>query len=165
MKKLLFVLMALGLGFGAFAQRGHAGSGHVVVVRPRVVVGVGAYSPFYNPYYYGFGFGYPFSPFGYPYGYGYPRESKLDMQIDDIRSDYSHQIKDVRHDKSLTRSERKQKIRDLKFEREKEITQAKRDYYERRRRPQNNSTQPGQQGPSNPTPQNQSNESNSQQGL
>ena len=152
MKKLLVLMMALGLAFGAFAQRGHGG-GHIVYrSAPRVIVGVGAYSPFYYPYY-GFGFGYPFSPFGYPYGYGYGRESKLDMQINDIRSDYQHQIKDVRHDKSIPRSERKAKIRDLKYEREKEITQTKRDYYDRSRRRydnnNNNNAQP------NPAPQNQ----------
>lgn len=137
--------MALGLAFGAFAQRGHGGGGHVVVVRPRVVVGVGAYSPFYSPFY-GFGFGYPFYPYGYyPYNYGYRHESRLDMQIDDIRADYQHQIKDVRHDKSIPRSERKAKIRDLKYQREKEITQAKRDFYDRRNRPNFN------QRPSNPS--------------
>jgi len=137
-------MMALGLAFGAFAQRGHGGGRVVYHSAPRVVVGVGAYSPFYYPYY-GFGFGYPFSPFGYPYDYGYRRESRLDMQINDIRSDYSHQIKDVRHDKGLTRTERKAKIHDLKDEREKEITQTKRDYYDRsRRRYNNNNTQPNQ---------------------
>ena len=145
MKKLMVVMMALGLALGASAQRGHGG-GHVVVVRPRVVVGVGAYSPFYSPFY-GFGFGYPFYPYGYPYDYGYRHESKLDMQINDIRSDYSHQIKEVRHDKSVPRPERKAKIRELKYQREKEITQAKRDYYERRRQP--NTNQRSQPAPSN----------------
>ena len=150
MKKLMVVMMALGLAFGASAQRGHGG-GRVVVVRPRVAVGIGAYSPFYSPFY-GFGFGYPYYPYGYPYGYGYRHESKLDMQIDDIRTDYRHQIKEVRHDKSVPRSERKAKIRELKYEREKEITQTKRDYFERRRRPAQPQTAPqAQPSPSGPS--------------
>ena len=152
MKKLIVVMMALGLAFGASAQRGHGGGGHVTVVRPRVVVGVGAYSPFYSPYYgLGFGFGYPFYPFGYspyaPYGYGYGRESRLDLQIDDIKNDYRHQIKEVRQDKSVPRSERKAKIRDLKFQRDKDINQAKRDFYDRRRRPNTNQGNPSYKAP------------------
>jgi len=152
MKKLLIVLLSLGLAFGASAQRGHGGGGHVVYYRsaPRVVVGIGAYSPFYNPYYFGWGYPFGYYPYGYPYNYyGYRHDSKLDLQIEDIRNDYQHQIKDVRHDKSIPRSERKAKIRDLKYQRDKEITEAKRDYYERRTRPRNNNgtnnSQPQQQ--------------------
>lgn len=159
MKKLIVIMLSLGLALGASAQRGHGGGGHVYVRSPRVVVGIGAYSPFYSPYYgLGLGFGYPFGyPYGYPYNYGYRHESKLDLQIADIKSDYQHQIKDTRRDKSIPRSERKAKIRDLKYQREKEITQAKRDYFDRaHRRP--NTAQPNQapqnQSPQNPAPQN-----------
>jgi hypothetical protein len=38
--------------------------------------------------------------------------------MEDIRNDYQHEISTVRHDKSLTKEERKQKLRNLKHSRE-----------------------------------------------
>ncbi len=128
MKKLLIVLFAIGLTLGASAQRGHAYYHGGVYARPRVVVGVGAYyAPFYP--YYGFGFGYgPFYP--YPYGpvYGY-RPTKLDLQIEDIKNDYADKIWSVKEDKTLTRKERREKVHELKVQRDQEIADAKRNYY------------------------------------
>lgn len=123
MKKLVMIVMALGLATGLFAQKIVRGGGHVVRVRP--VIAVGAYAPF------GFGMGY--NPFwGYPYYnnyYTHTRPTKLDLQVADIKNDYQQKISAARSDKSISKSERKQIVRDLKHAREQEIIQAKRDYY------------------------------------
>jgi len=150
MKRILVILFSLGLALGASAQRGHFGGGgfyhgggHVVVV-PRSYVGVG------------FGFGYPWGyPYGWygpwgapypPYYYGYgAMPSQLELQVRDIRQDYDQQIKDVKHDKSLTKQERRAKVDQLKKEKEDAIVQARHDYFDRSRRnynPQPNNNQP-----------------------
>jgi hypothetical protein len=94
--------------------------------RTHVVVGVGmgAWGPYY-PYYY--------SPFyAYPPAYGYyARPSKLDLEIQDIRNDYQDRIWSARHDDSLTRKQKRQKVHELKHERDQEILNAKKDYYKR----------------------------------
>lgn len=141
MKKLLIILFSVGLVLEASAQRGghfYHGGGYY---RPHVVIGVGAYAPFYP--YYGFGYG-PWWGYPYPpYYYGYEvMPSKLALQIEDIKNDYQAQIKDERHDKSVPRKERREKIRQLKHDRDQAVIQAKRDYYynsmkDRRRTPQN----------------------------
>lgn len=119
MKKLLVVLVLAGLAFSASAQKYRRGGYHVV--RPRVIVGFG-YSPFYSPYYNPYG--------GYPYGYGYAgRPSRLELEIEDIRIDYADRIHSVKMDKDITRRERRQRIRQLKTDRDREIVQAQRDYY------------------------------------
>ncbi len=130
MKKLLIVLLSLGLVTGVSAQRGHIGGGFhgggYHYIRPHVtVVYGGAFSPFY-PYY---GFGY--YPFGYPYppAYGYSRPSKLTLQIEDIKNDYHDKIWSVKQDKSLTHKQRREKVRELKHERDQAIDDAKRNYY------------------------------------
>ncbi|MES1220862.1 MAG: hypothetical protein ABUT20_35505 [Bacteroidota bacterium] len=120
MKKIMIIMLSLGLAVGASAQRfSHGG---VYYSRPRVIVTGGFYAPFY-PFY---------SPFYYPYpgyyGYGY-RPTKLDMQIHDIKADYADRIYSVKQDKSLTRKERRQKIHDLRVQRDNEIDNAKRNYY------------------------------------
>lgn len=127
MKKLMVIILGLGLAMGASAQRfghGYGSRGHVYIAPPRVSVGIG-YSPFYSPYY---------SPFGYPYAYGgvYDRPyrpSKLDIQIEDIKNDYSDKIWSAKHDESLSRKERRQVVHDLKVERDQAINDAKRNYY------------------------------------
>lgn len=128
MKKFLVVLVALGLAIGAHAQKGRYYRGGHYRVRPRVMIGIGgAYgpSPFYRPYY---------SPFYSPYGYGYPaRPSRLGLEIQDIKLDYADRIKSVRKDKSIPRRERKERIRNLKYDRDKAIIDAQRDYYYKRR--------------------------------
>jgi len=126
MKRLLIILLSVGLVAGASAQRVHVGGGGYHY-RPRVTVVYGAYAPFY-PYY---GFGY--SPFGYPYyspyGYGYNRPSKLTLQIEDIKNDYRDKIWSVKHDKSLSKQVRKEKVHELKHERDQLIDDKKRNYY------------------------------------
>jgi hypothetical protein len=122
MKKLLIIAVSLGLAIGASAQRFHGVGGFYG--GPRVVVGVGYapfYSPFYNPYY----------PFGvYPYGYAH-RPSKLDLKIQDIKNDYNDRIWSVKHDKSLTGKERRHQVHLLKQERDRDIQDAKLNYYKR----------------------------------
>lgn len=124
----LIAIFALGLVLHASAQK---------VIRPvpryyprsHVAVGIGLggwgpYSPFwYNPWY------------AYPPGYYHrSRPSKLDFEIQDIQTDYKDRIWLARHDESLTRKERRKKVHTLKIERDREILQAKKDYYNNRRR-------------------------------
>jgi hypothetical protein len=124
MKKLLVIsVLSLAVVFSASAQHFvHGGGGVRYHAAPRVFIGGGwgFYSPFYyNPYW-----AYP------PYGYGYYRPtSRLDMQISDIKYDYSEKMALTRQDKSLTHKQRRQKIRELKHERDNAINDAKRNYY------------------------------------
>ena len=123
-------MLSLGLAFGVSAQKvGRGGNYH----RPpqRVVVVRGGFSPFYSPFYSPFGYGRPYygySPYGYD-GYRSARPSKLDLQIADIKNDYSDKIKSARMDDQLSRKERRAVIQSLKHDREKQIIDAKRKYY------------------------------------
>lgn len=126
------MLFALALILGASAQPKIGGGfrgGGAHYIRPRVTV-IAPYS--YARPYYGSGFGYRYSPFYDPF-YRYQqyqaRPSRLDLQIEDIKNDYSYQISTVKHDKNIPKDERKQKVRDLKHERDEAVTQAKRDYF------------------------------------
>ena len=160
-RKLLILLFSLGLAFGASAQRG--GHGYVgggfhgggfyggYHYAPRVY-----YAPsFYGGWGWGLGLGWGmpgwYGPWGYPYGYpayyyGHgPMPRALQEQIDGIKSDYKAQIKDVKHDKALSHSDRKQKINDLEQQRDAAVTQARHDYYNRQMRnynQRNGNTQP-----------------------
>jgi len=133
MKKLMVIVVALGLAMGASAQRfGHGGGGrgfgggHVYIAPPRVAIGIGAYSPFYSPFgYYPYGYGY--APYGYNNGYGRP--SKLQVQIEDIKNEYSDKIYSAKHDDSLSRKERRKVVHQLRSERDQAINDAKRNYY------------------------------------
>src|SRR5450631_3008467 len=98
MKKLMIIVMCLGLVFGAAAQQGHkvvgVYHGGVYTFRPRVAVGF--YSPFYSPFGYGFPYwGLPYAGY-YPYGGGYSRPSNLQRKEEDIRLDYADKIYSVR---------------------------------------------------------------------
>ncbi len=130
MKKLLIIMLVLGLASGASAQ---SVKRNIRSISPRatIVRVVPAY-PFYNPYY---GFGYRYSPFYSPFYDPFfgPRyqstPSELDLEIEDIQNEYSHKLSTVRKDKSLSKDERKQQIRDLKHEREDAIIEVKKNYY------------------------------------
>lgn len=110
MKQLLIALFAIGLTLGASAQpkigsgfRSGGIRGGGVYTKPRVNVII----PYtYARPYYGFGLDYGYSPFYDPF-YRYPRieqrSSELNLQIEDIRNDYSYQISSVKHDKSLAK--------------------------------------------------------------
>ena len=161
MKKLLVILMSLGLAYGASAQsHGIRGGGYVY--HPRVVVGVGV----------GYGFGYgPYYPWGWygPWGYPYPpyyygqgaMPTRLALQVEDIKNDYKAQIKATRHDKTIARSERHARIRTLKHDRDQAIIQARKDYYYNSRRNYNNrQNQNGNNAPNNNAPNNNGNQEN-----
>jgi len=94
-------------------------------VRTSISVGIG--TPYYSPYY---------SPFYRPYPYYstpiYTRPSRLDMEIADIKADYNDRIWSVRHDKSISKSERKAEIRRLKSERDRAVRDAEYNYHRRR---------------------------------
>ena len=122
MKKLFVIVLSIMIVATASAQvkgGGHfRGGGRYYHPHTRVIVGVGAgyYSPFYYPY--------------YPYSYGYPiRPSRLELKIEDIRADYKDRIYSVRHDRSLSKSERKEKIHQLKSDRDLDIRDAQSNYY------------------------------------
>ncbi len=137
MKRLIIVLFSIGLTLGTFAQPKIGGGfrgggireGGMYHTRPHVTV----IAPYRNvsPYY-GLGYGYRYSPF-YDQFYLYrrveSRPSQLDLQIEDIKNDYGYQISSVKHDESLSKDERKQKVRDLKHQREDAIIEAKKNYY------------------------------------
>ena len=94
-------------------------------VRSSISIGIG--SPYYSPYN---------SPFyrSYPY-YGaptYSRPSRLENEIADIKADYNDRIWSARHDKSLSKSERKGEIRRLKTERDRAIRDLQYNYHRRR---------------------------------
>lgn len=121
MKKFFVVLLSMIIVFSASAQkyRGVHSYGHYYRPRTRVVVGLGAgYYPWYGPYDYGY--------WGYPY---YGRPTGLQLKIEDIRADYSDRIWSARHDKSLSRSDRRKQIHQLKSERDAAIRDAERNYH------------------------------------
>ena len=129
MKKLFIILISIGFALGATAQKGYHRGGYSLG-RPRISIGIGGgygygyYSPFYRPY----------SPFYSPYGYNNfsSRPSRLDLEIQDIKLDYADRIKSVKMDDGLKRKEKKQRIRELKYERDKAVIDAKKDYYYQR---------------------------------
>lgn len=127
MKKLLIILLSIGLALGVSAQKVIVRGGYHAI-RPHVAVGLGfGYAPFY-PYY-----GYVSPWYAPPYTYGYPsRPSRLDLTIQDIKTDYADRIKSVRLQDDLTRREKRQVIQQLRQDRDKAIIQAQKDYYYKR---------------------------------
>jgi hypothetical protein len=125
MKKFFVIVLSIIIVSTASAQvkgGGHYYRGGERYFHPhaRVIVGVGA--GYYSPYYY------PFYSFP-PYCYGYWRPSRLELKIQDIQADYKDRIYSVRHDKSMSKSERKALIHQLKSDRELAIHDAQRNYY------------------------------------
>jgi hypothetical protein len=125
MKKLAMITMAVCLTMVVSAQHGGVRGGRrIIVISPAIGFG-------YSPYYSTLGYS-PFNyPYGYPYGYsnGYRRESKLDRQIEDIKSDYADKIRSAKSDKSISRDERKKIVHGLKAERDKVVHDTKLNYY------------------------------------
>jgi hypothetical protein len=125
MKTILIILISIILGLGASAQRK---VGYYHVYRPRVIV-----SPSVG---FGFGYGYPYFGYpyyGYPYGYSNPygyrgTPYKLSLEIQSIKIDYKNQIRDARHNKSLSHSQRREEIRTLKTERDQAILTAQQNF-------------------------------------
>lgn len=109
-------------------------SAQKVVVRPRPVPVAPHprvvyyprpyYNPYWNPYFYG---GLGFNLYNRP---AYRNHvTKMERQIQDIENDYKDRIESVRSDNDLTGKERRQKVRELKHERNQEIANFKSNYY------------------------------------
>ena len=129
MKTLLIIMISLSMSLGASAQRKSIGGYHHAPNTHIFISSFGYRPVFFNPY---FGFGYPYfvSPyFGYPY-YASPYYNvrrmpyKLSLQIASIKNDYKGRIKDTRHDKTLSGTQRRQQIRTLKNERDQSVINA-----------------------------------------
>ncbi len=120
MKKLFVVMMALLLVGSVSAQRFRHGGGYYA---PRVIVSGGFYP------YYGLGLGGFYPGLYAPYSRAYNRPSKMTMQIQDIKNDYADKITSAKHDKTVSRKERREIVRGLKAQRNTEIDDLKRNYY------------------------------------
>jgi hypothetical protein len=123
MKKISIVLFSVILALGASAQKVIVRP--VVPVHPRVVYYARPYPYYLNPNFY-YGFNYPW--YGRQAYYHY-RPTKLERQITDIENEYKDRISSVRADDSLTHHERREKIRELKHERNQAVDDAKKNYY------------------------------------
>jgi hypothetical protein len=185
-KRLFIILFSLGLAYGASAQRGYVGHGYVGggfrgegayhgYYAPRVVYSPGFYGGWGWGWGFGLGFGWgmpgwygPWGPWMYPYGYPPyyygrgPMPPALQDQINGIKSDYKAQIKDVKHDKALSHSEKEARINDLEQKRDATITQTRHDFFYSQMRnyngqPQNNNAKPapgnGNGGPATNDPE------------
>lgn len=165
-------IMSVTLALGASAQRGGSGKGgfyrggHTrVIIAPRYGFGYGGFGYAYPYSGFSLGFGYPF--FNYPYGYGfaphYNSSYRLSNQIAAIRNDYKYRIKAARRDKSVSRSQRKQNVLELKSERERAIANAQMNYRQGRmnmnnqNRGMNNNQNPGTNNNQNPGTNNNQN--------
>ena len=137
MKKLVVMVIALGLTFGASAQYKRTGPrnvrpGKTVIVRtyPRI-------SPFYGfgRGFYGYAPLYGYPPFGYGFNYGFNgymppnRPTKLDLEVEDIKNEYQDRIRSVRLADDLSRREKRQKVQELKSMRDKLINETRKNYY------------------------------------
>ena len=126
MKQLFVILLLSGVAFSASAQ--HSRGGHRAV-RSHVSIGIGSHST------YGLGSGYNryYSPFNtFPSrSSNYNRPSQLDLEIRDIENEYRDRIWSAKQDKTLSRQQRKENVRALKYQREKAIIDTRRNYYKR----------------------------------
>jgi hypothetical protein len=118
MKKIMVLVMVLGLVYGASAQKTRTVAIYKPVYgyRTGVGFGLGYFSPFYSPFgYYGF-------PYGSYYPYGIAKSpSKLEKKEEEIRSDYADRIYSVHQDDSLTNKQKRETVRALKKQRKQEI--------------------------------------------
>jgi len=120
MKKIIIATMLIATVSVASAMpAGHIGGFHGG--RTTIIYGGGFYNPWYSPF--SFYYGYPF------YTTVPNMPSKLDMQITDIKNDYSDRIASVKMDKTLTKQEIREKVKAFKRERNEAIDEAKRNYY------------------------------------
>ena len=138
MKHLLLILLAFTLAASADAQTKIRGGR---VSSARVIVA----APFYQNFGYGYGFRFsPFfnrlyDPFYDPFYRGsydafnrtrvVDREpSELQLNLDEIDNEYSFKISNVRDDNSFSGKERRKKIRELKYEQESALLNARRSF-------------------------------------
>lgn len=132
MKKIIIIMISLICSAGTFAQQKGFGSPHVhvytrIYVAPAYGLGLNyGYPLFGYPY-----FGYMY-PYGYPpYPYMPPSSYKLNAQISAVKSEYKYQIKTVRKDESISKTQKKQDILQLKSERENAIAEVEKNYHKR----------------------------------
>jgi len=127
MKKLFVIVLSMTVVIAASAQYkgGVYNWGGTRYYRPhtQVIVGVGA--GYFPPYYYYS----PLYPFGYWGGAHYYRPSRLELKIEDIQADYKDRIYSARRDRTISKSERKAMIHQLKSDRDLAIRDAERNYY------------------------------------
>jgi ABC-type transport system substrate-binding protein len=133
MKRWMVVMLALSLTLGAAAQTIKSPRSYYPQ-RARVIrVAPVVRYPFYGGM--GLGFGYGFNPYGfYSPMWNYPRviettPSALSLQLEDINNEYQYKIKSTRKDKTLAKQDRKQKLRELRHQREDAIIEAKKSFY------------------------------------
>ena len=80
----------------------------------------------------------PYSPFNNPFPQTRSQEpSKLDLEEQDIKNNFQFQINTVKNDKNLSRSERKQRVRELKFQRDDALIDARKTFYNNREKERN----------------------------
>lgn len=146
MKTVLAVMISLSLCVGASAQKRIGGFSHPYIAQRVVVVPSVGFGYGYGYPAMGLGFGYPF--FGYPYfGYPYPAygydkaAAQLSYKIQSIRADYQAQIREVRHNKSVSRTERRAQIHNLRNELDGAIIAAQEGFRSGKMNPQNQKDQ------------------------
>lgn len=136
MKQIIILVFAFSLTVSANAQKGIR-SGRAPV-RTQVVVA----APIYPSWGFGYGFGARFSPFFSPFNapfydpfydpYNRGRISRvpaeLQLRLDEIENDYNFKVSSARNEKSVAGKERRQKIRELKYEREAALIDARRNF-------------------------------------
>ena len=127
MKTIVMVCLAVVITTAASAQKYNRYRYPQPRVRTSISVGIG--SPYYSPYRSPFYRSYPYYSTPTPV---YTRPSGLDMEIADIKADYNDRIWSARHDRSLSKSERKAEIRRLKSERDRAVRDAEYSYHRRR---------------------------------
>jgi hypothetical protein len=133
MKTIVMVCLAVVLTTAVSAQKYNRSRYPQPRVRTSISVGIG--SPYYSPYRSPFLRSYPsYGTRSLPYYSApvYSRPARLEMEISDIRADYNDRIWSVRHDKSLSKFERKAEIRRLKSERDRALRDAEFSYHRRR---------------------------------
>ena len=105
---------------------------HYPPPRVRTTISVGVGSPYYSPYSSRF---YRPAPYYNAPIYSRPtsvRPTRLENEIADIKADYNDRIWSARHDNSLSKSQKKMEIRQLKSERDRVIREAEYSYHRRR---------------------------------
>lgn len=125
MKKLLAILIVCGVSYTASAQHGRGSHGRV---RSHVSIGIGSpgyYGNSYNSY------NRFYSPFNNNSYRNYNRPSRLDLAVQDIENEYRDRIWSVKRDRSLSRQQRKTMVKNMRYERDKAIRDARRGYYKR----------------------------------
>jgi hypothetical protein len=136
MKKLLVLLLVMGVAFGAYAQAKINRGGAIRSFRPRTtIIAVAPVLPYYSMGY-GARYGYRFSPFYDPFYDPFyssqrfeSKPSELDLEIEDIKNDFDYKIDNVKDDEALSKQDKKQRVRDLKHQRDDAIIEAKKKFY------------------------------------